>query len=115
VRPGHRWKSEHIDLFKAKRLDKGDRVRALSWKQSELWPELLETPALSNRITSRSLADRRHGGIPVIHVQIMLIEDQRDAGRVAKAAIGETDAFCFHKLGGGCLVGMLVMIMLPVV
>src|SRR5258706_14601941 len=71
-------------------------------------PELLETPALLNKITSRPRAKPfRYRRIPVIHgAQVVLVENERDAGCLAKAAIGKADSVSFEELRRRGLVGV---------
>ena len=65
-------------------------------------------PALSNRITSRSLRQSvGHGRIPMVHgAAEMDVHDDRHAARLAEAAIGEADAVGLDELGRGGVVGV---------
>jgi hypothetical protein len=71
------------------------------------WPELLETPALLKRITSRFLA-RPSDTVPIIHSPAeMLVEDERHAAGLAETAIGETDSVGLDELRRSGLVIVL--------
>src|SRR6266403_1459667 len=65
-------------------------------------PELLEMPALLNRMTSRSLAKPS-----VVHRPgEVLVEDERHADNLAEPAIGEADTVCLDELRRRGLVGV---------
>jgi hypothetical protein len=72
-------------------------------------PELVETPALLNKITSRSFAKPSvTAGFQIVHSPgIVLIEDERHAVRLAEAAIGEADAVGLGELRRRGLVRVL--------
>src|SRR5712664_581104 len=63
-------------------------------------PELLETPALSNKIhlpvASQAI---RHRRIPVVHgAEVVLAKDERHSSGLAEAAIGEADSVGLYEL-----------------
>src|ERR1700730_7591258 len=77
-----------------------DRVRGLSGRRGD--PRIIEQD--DGPMFRKSVGDR---GIPVIHSAAkMLHEDERDAGCIAKAAIGEADAVGFNELRRRGLVGV---------
>ena len=81
-------------MAETQRLDEGDRMAAIPSIEVGTSPELLAMPALSNRMTSRSLAEAvGHQRIPMVHVaKEMNVEDERHAAGLAQTAGGEADA-----------------------
>src|SRR5258708_12940414 len=70
-------------------------------------PELLETPALLNKITSRSRAKPSHRRVPVVHgARVVLVEDDRHSADLAESAIGEANPLTLYTLFRPRLVGL---------
>src|ERR1700736_4401950 len=92
--------AQQIDLYKSEGADeiggvvghRIDRVRDLSGRRGD--PRIIEQD--DGPMFRKSVGDR---GIPVIHsAPKMLHQDERHAGCLAKAAIGEADSISLYEL-----------------
>src|ERR1700737_4963442 len=76
-------------------------------RRSEPAPELLETPALLNRMTSRCVARPSvTAGSQWSIVPVKLVENERCAVRLAEATIGKADVAGLDELRRRGLVGV---------
>jgi len=100
--------AEHVNSLQAQRPDEGDSVSAHLLERGRRLAGAARDAGVvkQDHLTVASQAIR-HRRIPVIHsADVVLVEDDRHAARLAESAISETDSVSLYELCRRGLVGI---------
>ena len=100
--------AQHVDLLEPECLDECDGVSSHLFERGrDLARATRDASVIEQNNFSLSREAIGHRWIPMVHgASVVLVEDDRHAGCLTEAAIGEADSVGLYELSGRGLVGV---------